>query len=210
MIDTTSPREFAFELTGGTLCFDFANTVDNRPVPERRRDHLCSFESLVAWARQTGVVSSPEAGDLTRKAEERPARPKQFVKKALLLREAIYEVFSAVAAGRRPPQSELETLNLYVGQALAHVRLKPRGDKFVWTWDWREAEALERLLWPIAKSAADLLTSERLATVRECAAETCGWLFLDNSRNQSRRWCDMRVCGNREKVRRFYRRARGK
>jgi predicted RNA-binding Zn ribbon-like protein len=62
------------------------------------------------------------------------------------------------------------------------------------------------MLWPIASSAADLLTSERLKKVRLCEAKTCTWLFLDESRNHSRRWCDMKVCGNREKARRHYQR----
>ena len=50
------------------------------------------------------------------------------------------------------------------------------------------------------------LTSEELDQVRECAGNTCGWLFVDMSRNHSRHWCDMRDCGNRAKVRRYYQR----
>jgi predicted RNA-binding Zn ribbon-like protein len=64
------------------------------------------------------------------------------------------------------------------------------------------------MLWPVVRSAAELLTSDELGRVRECAADNCAWLFLDRSKNRSRRWCDMAVCGNRDKVRRFRQRSR--
>jgi predicted RNA-binding Zn ribbon-like protein len=63
-------------------------------------------------------------------------------------------------------------------------------------------------LWPIVLAAAELLTSAGRARVRECAAHGCGWLFLDTSRSQRRRWCTMASCGNRAKARRFYERTR--
>jgi predicted RNA-binding Zn ribbon-like protein len=76
---------------------------------------------------------------------------------------------------------------------------------FGWAWG-GPAQALDRPLWPIARSAAELLTSDDLGCIRECASETCSWLFMDCSRNQRRRWCDMSTCGNRAKARRHYRR----
>jgi len=47
-----------------------------------------------------------------------------------------------------------------------------------------------------------LTSSQRLNQVRQCRGDNCGWLFVDGSKNHSRRWCDMRDCGNRAKVRR--------
>jgi predicted RNA-binding Zn ribbon-like protein len=67
---------------------------------------------------------------------------------------------------------------------------------------------MDQMLWPVARSAAELLTSERAGRVRECASETCSWLFLDGSRNGRRKWCDMASCGNRAKARRYYARHR--
>jgi predicted RNA-binding Zn ribbon-like protein len=67
---------------------------------------------------------------------------------------------------------------------------------------------LELPLWILARSAADLLTSEQHAYVRQCASEECTWLFIDRSKNHSRRWCDMGDCGNREKARRLRARKR--
>jgi predicted RNA-binding Zn ribbon-like protein len=93
---------------------------------------------------------------------------------------------------------------------LANSKLAPQGQRLTWI-DGGRAGLLDDALWAVARSAADLLISETtLAHLRECAAETCGWLFLDRSKNGSRRWCDMKVCGNRAKVRRFRRRARGR
>lgn len=93
-------------------------------------------------------------------------------------------------------------MNQEIGDALRHARLVEQGGGFVWGWD--ENPSLERPLWPIARSAAELLAHpDALAQLRECASDTCEWLFLDRSRNHTRRWCDMNDCGARTKVRRF-------
>jgi predicted RNA-binding Zn ribbon-like protein len=88
---------------------------------------------------------------------------------------------------------------------LSHLRLGSRGGELFWTWAAAD-DALEAPLWPILRSAAEILTSEDRQQVRECAGTACTWLFLDRSRNRSRRWCSMESCGNREKARRHYRR----
>ena len=84
-------------------------------------------------------------------------------------------------------------------------RFEEGGACFSWTWDCNE-EALDGVLWPVVRSAAELLTSEEAKLVRECASDTCTWLFVDRSRTHRRKWCDMAVCGNRAKARRHYQR----
>jgi len=69
--------------------------------------------------------------------------------------------------------------------------------------------SLEAILWPIAGSAGELLTSDDLGRVRQCGGKTCRWMFVDRSKNRSRRWCDLKVCGNRTKARKLYRRKKG-
>jgi predicted RNA-binding Zn ribbon-like protein len=118
----------------------------------------------------------------------------------------VYAIFSARARGEAAAQP-LAVLTEELRAALSHVDLDTTADRYRWAWRHDRDAVLQRPLWAVAKSAADLLTSGRALAVRQCAAETCWWLFLDTSRNQSRRWCDMKVCGNREKVRRFYERA---
>jgi len=130
------------------------------------------------------------------------------LERAISLREAIYRVVSAVANGRRAREADLAILNVALPDALARVHVVREADSFAWRWAADET-ALDRMLWPVARSAADLLTSEKLARVGQCADDRgCGWLFLDMSRNRSRRWCDMKDCGNRAKAKRHYVRKR--
>ncbi len=124
-----------------------------------------------------------------------------MLRRARELREAIFRVFSAIARESSPPTEATRRLNEALPQALARLRLVE--DEPGFRWDWEEDDALDRVLWPVVRSAAELLTSDQLDRVRECAAEDCAWLFIDGSKNRSRRWCDMAVCGNRSKVRRF-------
>ena len=204
-----SASGFQFELTGGALCFDFANTVDSRCTPKQRVDHLTGSKALASWARQSGVVSARKASELTRAAKKQSAAAGRVFRKAVELRETIYRVFSAMAGGGRPSQQDLFLLGSYAQEAFSHMHLIAGGRGFKWCLHQRSRDSLMTLLWPIAKSAVDLLVSGDLARVRECAADNCGWLFMDRSRNQSRRWCDMKICGNREKVRRHRRAAGG-
>jgi predicted RNA-binding Zn ribbon-like protein len=197
-----------FELTGGELCLDFANTIDNRADPARRQDHLRAYVDLLSWAEQSRTLAAAESSTLGQIANRRPQVASRAVSRARHLREAIYDVFSAQAAGRRVPRASVDLIGREAALASAHRRIISNGRaSFSWIWE-PSAEHIDLPLWPVALSAADVLTSDRVTFVRECALETCGWLFLDTSRNQTRRWCDMRVCGNRAKVRRFYERAR--
>jgi predicted RNA-binding Zn ribbon-like protein len=204
-----SASGFQFELTGGALCFDFANTVDSRCASKQRVDNLSDYTALASWARQSGVVSARQAAELTRAATKQSDAAGRVFRKAVELRETIYHVFSAIASGGRPSEQDLLLLGSYAQEAFSHMRLTAAGNGFEWSLDQRNREPLMTLLWPIVKSAVDLLASGELAKVRECAAGNCGWLFMDRSRNQSRRWCDMKICGNREKVRRHRRVASG-
>jgi predicted RNA-binding Zn ribbon-like protein len=143
------------------------------------------------------------------------------LRRARALREALFAIFSAVAGGDVPGATDLETLNDELKRAMGHARIvagqggdpiRPgsvRGKHAGYRWGWEGAgDDLDQILWPVARSAAELLTDDSLARVRECDAGNCAWLFLDTSRNRSRRWCDMTVCGNREKAQRHYRRIR--
>ncbi len=202
----TASGAVALSLIGGRLCLDFANTVGSH-AGEHPNEYLRSYRDLVAWSRHAGILTDAEERHLLEAAEGRPGEAGVVLERAVALREAIYRIFSAVAAGRVPDEADLETLNVALARALVHARIVPAGDGFAWAWR-DEQGALDRMLWPVARSAADLLTDGELDRVRECANDTCGWLFLDLSRNRSRRWCDMRDCGNRIKARRHYQRRR--
>jgi predicted RNA-binding Zn ribbon-like protein len=193
-----------YEATAGRLCLDFANTLANR-TSDDPHEWLDSYTNLVAWAQLAGALSPEAARPLVDKAAAHPEMAAQALNQAIEFRETIYRVFSAVNFGHSPAQSDLDDLNSALSEALPHLRVVL--DEAAFAWDWNdEATALERMLWPVARSAADLLTSEELGRVGECQGDGCGWLFLDLSRNHSRRWCDMGDCGNRAKARRHYHR----
>lgn len=193
-----------FELTGGALCLDLSNTVDNRLT--EKRELLASYSELVAWGHQAGAIDGARARALRRAAAADPAEAQAALRRARETREVIFAVFAALARGDAPPPGALARLNQALAEALAHLRVqRGLGAGFAWTWD--EAERpLDRVAWPAVRSAAELLTGADRTRLRLCADEECGWLFLDRSKNATRRWCDMRVCGNRSKVRRFYER----
>jgi len=195
------------KLIGGAVCLDIANTTGLRLEPDGE-EALRDYEDLVVWAAHAGALDAKEGRSLLRAAEAEPKKAAAAHRGAIALREAIYRIFSAVAARRAPEQGDVDLLNEAVAEAYRHLRLVPTTIGFAWEWRGVEA-AFELPLWRVARSAADLLVSPELDRVRECAGEKCDWLFLDASKNQSRRWCDMAACGNRAKAQRNYARRRG-
>ncbi|TAH38073.1 MAG: hypothetical protein EYC70_05470 [Planctomycetota bacterium] len=202
-----TPQGFLFELTGGAACLDLVNTLDERPLATRR-DNLESYADLVDWAEQSRLLSPGEARALRRAAARRPAAAQRALQQMQSLREVLFALFSALARGRPAPAGPLHSLNRSLARAFAHLELVPGRPRFGSSFACEPGD-LERLHFPVMQSAYELLTSAAdLERLRVCAADACDWLFLDRSRNRSRRWCDMSVCGNRDKVKRFYHRRR--
>ncbi len=178
------------EFLGNDLALDFANTIE-LPSDGPDTDHLRTYADLVTWARRAGAL--PEGARL-KSADLTPARQ---------LRQAIADVFSALAAGRQPPKGALRALSNVYADAVENGVLAagPQAgsvDDWGWVWTGRHPD---RPLWPIAVAAIDLLRSDRLGRLKRCA--NCNWLFLDRSRNGSRRWCSMDECGVHTKMRRY-------
>jgi predicted RNA-binding Zn ribbon-like protein len=191
---------YVFKFTGGRLCLDFVNTLSGRRADPTER--LLAYRDLAAWGLQADVLNDEEARRLMRIAAQHPRDAARALSEAGALREALYRIFSAVIDGSAASEADLVILNTALSRALDRVRVvsRPRG----FTWAWAAGDRLDRMLWPVLRSAAELLVSDDVHRVRRCAAESCDWLFLDASRNHSRRWCDMRDCGNRAKARRYY------
>jgi predicted RNA-binding Zn ribbon-like protein len=194
-------EQYAFDLSGGRLCLDFANTLGDRGS-EAPTEHLGSYGDFVAWAEQAGAAAPRAARALRRAAAARPAKARQVLADAIQLREALYRVFAAVAAGRTPPPADLTIVNEALPTAFERSRLVAADGGFTLTTGVSDDD-LAAPLTPVVRSAVDLMISPDLERVRTCAAATCAWLFLDTTKNRARRWCDMKTCGNREKVRRF-------
>ena len=200
--------DYQFDLTGGHPALNLANTVSRRSDPERRKEHLESYADFVSFARQSALITPKQASELDRFADKQESTARQAFRRTIVLREALYRAFSSIAQQKSPAAADLRTINDYALEALQHRTLVAANGGYRWEWQGNAKNSFDRILWPIADSAADLLTSEELKTVRFCEAADCEWLFLDNSRNRSRRWCDMKSCGNRAKARRHYQRAR--
>lgn len=201
----TKPEDPPFDLIGGALCLDFVNTL-GRGVTTLT-EHLEGYRDLVRWGRQAGVLTAARADELERAARRAPARAEAVLERARELRETIYRVFAAGVHGRSPTSQDLQRVNQALAEALARARIEPAGKGFRWSWS--AAADLESVLWPVARSAAELLTSPELERVKECASDACEWLFLDTTKNHRRRWCEMKTCGNRVKVRRHRERRKG-
>ena len=202
-----SPPELAPDFDAGAVCLDFANTLaGNRAA--RPRERLGDYRDLLAWGTAAGCLPPQAAARLARRAAREPARARAELRRARQARERLYGIFSRLAAGEPPGARDLAGFNRDLARALRHLRLQAGGDAGTLVWSWEDEGDLGRPLWPVLRSAGELLASPAAARVRECAAEICSWLFLDRSHAARRRWCDMTTCGNRAKAARHYRRRR--
>ena len=206
-------RERTFKFKGGVPCLDFVNTLAWR-LTDRPVEYLGSYEDLLAWGRQAGLLVPDETEVLSEWAATNPEEARGALSRAVALREVVHRVLNAAIAGEPQDEDALSILNRELSAALSRLRVAPAAsdDAYVWAWDWSGDDSgeapLDRPLWPVARSVAELLTSPNLGRVKVCGGEGCGWMFLDESRNASRRWCDSRDCGNRERVRKHLARKR--
>jgi predicted RNA-binding Zn ribbon-like protein len=188
------------DLVSGWLCLDLANTVEPRRGAAER-DHLHRYGDLVAWAGHAGALDDDAHGaELLRAATDRPAAARAAFARAIALREAVYRVFGAVARAATPAADDLAVIQRAYSAAARSATLVATGDGY--TWSWPRAD-LDRPLHPIARSAFDLLTTGPLDRLKMCPSdEGCAWLFVDVTKNNSRRWCSMETCGAGAKVKR--------
>ena len=206
MRDIAAVPDHEIELSGGALALDFANTVGGTHV-RPTHDHLRGYADVLRFAVMAGGLKDDVAKRLAVRAQGEPTRAAAVYELGIALREAVWAVFSSLASGEVPRSADLAL----IGDAAAAGRARSRlvYDRYGLGWSLpSDSDDLERPLWEIARSAADLLTSGDHERVKECASTTCEWVFLDKSRNRSRRWCDMSDCGNRAKARRFQARKR--
>jgi predicted RNA-binding Zn ribbon-like protein len=197
-----SEPDYAFDFCGGQLAIDFTNTVGSRG--DAPAEHLRTFGDLMAWAEARGVLTRAGAQRLRRDAANRPGPARTALADALVVREALYRVIAAAAAVRPPASADLAILNAHVGKTFSRMQWADQRSRLELTDDGaRTASMADSILRPVIRAAVELLTSDEITRVRRCADDSCAWLFLDTTRNRTRRWCDMKICGNRSKVRRF-------
>jgi predicted RNA-binding Zn ribbon-like protein len=206
MRNEPSPRRVAELETAKRveLCLEFTNTL-HWHASDRPLETLHGYEDLLRWAGGKKLLSRHQLDVLWRHARRDPRAAAAVYRRARALREAVYRIFVARLAGAVPARDDARRLNQELQRALAHYRVRFGVDGPAWRLA-TEAPQLDLPLWPIVQSAAQLLLSEDLCDrVGQCADPAgCGWLFLDLSKNRSRRWCSIRDCGNRAKQRRLH------
>lgn len=190
------------EFVGGALCLDFVNTINSRVNPEH--DYLAHYSDVVGWAEKIRILSPVQSHKIKKQANENEEGAESALLAARTLRDLLYRLFSKAAKGAEPKEKDKEIFVVFYGESIARGQLTKIGTHYTTTW--KLDEALDALLWPIIHSAGELLVSEDLDHVKECPG--CGWLFLDTSKNQSRRWCSMNTCGARDKMRRYHKKQR--
>jgi predicted RNA-binding Zn ribbon-like protein len=160
---------------------------------------LAEYADLVAWALDFGAIDAREAKRLRRQAQQDPVGAAEVFARALRIRETLDEVFRTIAIGGRPPVAATSALARDEAEAVARAKLVPDGDRFAWSW--ADDDSLGRPFWPVVHDATRLLIEGPLDRIKAC--DGCRYLFMDESKNRSRRWCDMATCGTAEKMRRY-------
>lgn len=188
-----------FQLLAGNPALDLVNTLDWRFRASGPEELLASYRDLLLFARQSNLLDAPQFRRLA--AVSQPAAGR-VLRKVRQLREELAAILYATLEGRRPPGAAITVLERFAKEALAQRSLRWKGSGMTWEWGDGENKA-EYPLWLLAAAAVNLLSGGSDGRLRECGDGECRWLFLDTSRNRSRRWCDMKVCGNRMKARRF-------
>lgn len=203
--DNENMEEKEWDFDSGKLVLDFANTAEFH-ASDHPEEMLETFPDLVSWSMEAGLITKSEMQELLTKAKKEPKSASNALRNALELREIIYRILSAIAGGEEPEPADLSDFNRTLSGAMLKSQISPSEEGYIWTWKTTE-NSLDRMLWPIARETASLLTSKDMSQVGECADDRgCGYLFFDTSRNHSRRWCSMEICGNRAKAQRHYQR----
>lgn len=193
-------KDRVFELIGGHPALDLVNTLDWRFRDSGPEELLETYDDVVRFTAQAGLINAADARSLVRSvAENKGVRVLQSVRE---LREAAAEVLYEVVDGKNPPAAAVQRLERCFAEAERQQELRWDGDKLRWTLP--HSTPLPALpLWQLSLSAAAFMMSEQMHLLRECGNRECRWLFADTSKNHTRRWCDMKICGNRMKARRF-------
>jgi|SRR5271157_261720 len=183
------------------LCLDFANTVAWRG--SEPAESLHGFADLLRWSESNGVLGGDGFDRVGRWSMKHPGEAAAMFQDAVALRETIYRIFFRIAAGKAPDARDVGEVNRALERAPARRVLVHADKGFGWRLD-PDARSAAALLAPVLWSAGDLLVSPDAARLRHCSNDKCLWLFLDESKNGSRRWCSMQACGNRAKAHRHY------
>ncbi len=182
----------------GGLCVTFANSAS------AKRKSFQAYAELLAWGLRLGAVTGADAERLERAAAERPEDAAAIVRRALELRDSCRRTLRGLIGRQGPSDADYETLRAELMAARSAERWVRDGIGFQWVVGDRGGDDLDRMLWPVATSIAEVLETKYRLKVGECAGEDCDLLFIDRSPGSARRWCDKEVCGSKINSRNYY------
>jgi predicted RNA-binding Zn ribbon-like protein len=192
-------RAGSLELVGGELALDLTNTSSGRGTPGHQ-EHLRDFDTAMQWVAHARIATPADCATIRAAAASRPKLARAFFARLIEIRELIFMIATALADGRKVPDQLRAALTAAHATSLRFAEIKMRDGLYIWSWDPRR-DMQAAILGPITLSALTLLMEKDLSRTKRCAGLECGWLFFDTTKNSRRRWCEMRVCGNRAKVR---------
>ncbi len=195
-----------FRCPGGALCLDFCNSGQGARGASGT-EWIAGFPDLIDWLEAAEAVTVGQAARLRRAGAASPRAATRVWGRAIKFREALFRVLNAKAQGGAVAREGLSNIEAEHARSVSFARLSRTGEAYAWSLD-PSASALEAAMQPLVESAVSLLTSAKLERLGRCGRSTCTWLFIDETRNHSRRWCEMASCGNVLKVRRHREKAR--
>jgi len=195
----------SLELVGGLVCLDFTNTIKHRyQVPIV--DYLSGMEDWLIWAKRSTLITDVELKVIQQYIQQNPTRSQKEFHGIIRSRESIHNIFNCISRGEKPLPDSLQIFTEKLHFSFERVSITIKANRKVSeSWSEKVVDLLTPLV-PIVKSAYELLNSDKLGRVKEC--DNCGWLYLDKSKNNSRKWCSMLTCGSSDKARRYYRKTK--
>ena len=208
MAYTIESHEFAArDFIGGDAALDFVNTVTGRD--QTPRDWLDSYARLLEWAALVRLLPEKNLRALTKKMHNEPAAAARALTRAKELREELFALVSAVAAGNAPPKNALAALREHWLAGIESHELRFESGRVVA--DLRaDATDFDLIAAMVAYRMVEHVMPQPVERLRVCGGTNCSWVFIDSSKAGRRRWCDMASCGNAAKAQRFYARSRKK
>ena len=193
------------EHVGGPVCLDFTNTIKHR-YEEPYVDYLSGSEEWLIWTKRSALITDVELKLIQRHVQQNPIKSQKEMQVVIRTRESIYQIFKSISHDQKPPPESLQLFTEKLHFAFKRISLTIGVNRKVSeSWSDKVVDLLTPLA-PIVKSAYELLNSNTLKRVKDC--KNCGWLYLDKSKNNSRKWCSMLTCGSSDKARRYYRKTK--
>ena len=187
---------------GGDICFDFINTVNTRRKGVDF-EYLSSYDTFLDWCEKTALCTTKQRRQLKKYAQQHSMEKAKSLESVIRLRETLYALFSEIASKQTVGETILHSFNTYLHTCFKQIEIKVQNGKFSLAYK-KIDENLLFPTWPIIYAAYKMLLSDQLDRVKECY--NCGWIFLDQTKNGQRKWCNPSTCGSVEKSRRYYER----